>query len=250
MIWVIAGTGDARAVVADLLGAGHRVIATTATAYGGELIEDHEGLERAVGRLDTDGMISLVRERGVRLVVDASHPHAIEVSHNAMAAAARTGIPYLRYERPAVPADGVRMVDDYAEAAALLAATRGPVLLAVGSRNLAAFAALESGRCWARVLPVAASLEACARAGIGPDRIVAIRGPFSRTFNRALCAELGIRWLVTKESGEGSGTAEKIEAAQDLGIGVIMVARPEMDYPESTDDIGALVRRAGELLHG
>lgn len=250
MIWVIAGTADARSVVEALVDAGHGVIATTATEYGADRLAPRPGLERLFGRLDPVAMADLVSRRGVRLVVDASHPHAVQVSHNAIAAARETRVPYLRFERPAAAVERVRVVPGYREAAGALAESDGPVLLAIGSRNLDAFAALAPGRCWARVLPTRESMDACARAGFGPDRIIALQGPFSRAFNRALYDELGIRWLVSKESGGEGGVLEKVGAARDAGIGVIMVARPEIDYPESTGDIGTLVTRVGEVLGG
>ena len=36
------------------------------------------------GRLDAHGFSQLIKEKGIDTVIDATHPYAIEVSHNAM----------------------------------------------------------------------------------------------------------------------------------------------------------------------
>jgi precorrin-6A/cobalt-precorrin-6A reductase len=58
------------------------------------------------------------------------------------------------------------------------------------------------------------------------------RGPYTVESESALMREHGTGLLVTKNSG-GPMTAAKLTAARDLGVQVVMVARPALP-PDST----------------
>jgi precorrin-6A/cobalt-precorrin-6A reductase len=63
-----------------------------------------------------------------------------------------------------------------------------------------------------------------------PDaEVIVSRGPFTLEGDRALMQSRGITWLVARNSG-GDGARAKIDAARELGLPVIMIARP--DLPE------------------
>lgn len=55
-----------------------------------------------------------------------------------------------------------------------------------------------------------------------------MQGTFSKDFNRAMMNEYNVSAVITKESGETGGTPEKVEAALELGIPVVVVMRPEV----------------------
>ena len=57
--------------------------------------------------------------------------------------------------------------------------------------------------------------------------LVLDRGPYTVEGESALMREHGVGLLVTKNSG-GSMTAAKLRAARDLGVQVLMVARPPL----------------------
>ena len=82
------------------------------------------------------------------------------------------------------------------EAVRFLSGTEGNILLTTGSKELSKFAALPdfAARCWARVLPLPASLEACSAAGLSPSHIFALQGPFSREMDEAMLHRTGARW--------------------------------------------------------
>jgi precorrin-6A/cobalt-precorrin-6A reductase len=60
-----------------------------------------------------------------------------------------------------------------------------------------------------------------------PERwtVIAARGPYAYADERRLMIDFGVDVLLTKDSG-GSYTAAKLDAAGDLGIPVVVVARP------------------------
>ncbi len=235
MIFTAAGTQDGRELAGALLAAGYPVTASVVSSYGEKLLERYPGLIINDKPLDEEGLQSYIRQHGVRLFVDASHPYAANVSQNAMQACHATGIPYIRYERKSVPIDydNVHYVETY-EAAAQEAARLGKnIFLTTGSRNLKAFTtaeALKDHTVIARILPTAKVLAECEELGLTPKEIVALQGPFSEEMNIALYRQYGAEVIVTKNSGEIGGTDTKLTAAKKLGLPVVMIDRPKLDY--------------------
>ena len=102
-------------------------------------------------------------------------------------------------------------MDDAAAAALAAQRTEGPILLTTGSKTLPTYAAmLPTDRLWARVLPTHAALDICLDSGLPASHIIAMQGPFSNALNAALYDQLGVRVMITKDSGVSGGTAEKI----------------------------------------
>jgi precorrin-6A/cobalt-precorrin-6A reductase len=87
-------------------------------------------------------------------------------------------------------------------------------------------------------------------AGFTPDRLLCLRPPFSREFNRAILQEYHIDVLVTKASGREGGVEEKVLAAADLGIKVLMIRRPEPAGEIGVDSLDAAVRACCEKVKG
>jgi precorrin-3B C17-methyltransferase len=58
-----------------------------------------------------------------------------------------------------------------------------------------------------------------------------MQGPFSEAFNEALWRDWSVDCVVTKESGEAGGYHAKAAAAKALGITLLVVQRPRLDYP-------------------
>ncbi len=85
--------------------------------------------------------MSLIQEKDVTTVIDASHPYAEEASKTAMAAAEQCNVPYIRYERPKQQFVHplVTEVETYEEAALISSAHKGTVMLTTGSKTLATF---------------------------------------------------------------------------------------------------------------
>ncbi len=222
---IFAGTTEGRSLVRALRGA-YRVTACVATEYGRETLAGIEGVRVLAGRMDADGMAAFFRENRFSRVLDATHPYAREATENIRAACERTGTPLLRVLRDTGADGGAVTVGSVREAAEFLAGREGRVLLTTGSRELSAFAGLDPGRVWARVLPLSASLAACAEAGLPASHVIAMQGPFSREMNAATLRQIGARWLVTKSSGAAGGFQEKLDGARDAGAISVVVGPP------------------------
>ena len=122
------------------------------------------------------------------------------------------------------------------EAAQFLQSREGNILLAIGAKGLSAFSGLEPERLYPRVLPVEESLSACRRAGVPTKNIIAMHGPFSQALNEAILEQYRIRWMVTKDGGSAGGFAEKVSAAQNTGVSLVVIERPE-DCGEDLDAV-------------
>lgn len=231
MILLLGGTSETGLFATAIAERGYPVIVSTATDFPLE-IGKHPSIRRRTGSLDEEKMRFLVRGKGIRAIIDVTHPYAFLASATAKSVAEEAGIPYLRWVRPQAATDtnGIIPAHDHTEAAERAFAHGSPVLLTTGSKNLAPYAdqMQRTGiTLIVRVLPYHASLEACRQADIPPEWIITGRGPFSVEENCALIRRFGIGVIVIKDSGTAGGTVAKIKAARREGCRVVMIRRPE-----------------------
>lgn len=243
-VLLIGGTSDSRELARALNAAGFDVLVSTATEYGAALAAP-DATSRA-GALDAVGMADL--GTGCAVIVDASHPFARSASEAAREAAGIVGVPYVRFERPGTPSTGDSLIcttaEEAARAAVETAGADGTILLTVGSRTLATYAAAcreASVRCVARVLPVAEALSACIEAGLAPFDVIAMQGPTSADLDAAVLRHLGATVLVTKDSGSAGGVPAKVEAARRAGAVAIVVAHPAEPAPDAVHSVSEVV---------
>ena len=234
-VLLFGGTGEGRALAEWMLARGLDATVCVATEYGETLLPD--GMKVHVGRLDTDGMAELMAD-GYTLVIDATHPYAVEVTENIRAASERTGLPYLRLLRQSDGEDLCHKAENMAVAAEMLEGLPGNVLLTTGSKELDHFArpGLRE-RCFPRVLPMADSLERCLALGFPPRNIICMQGPFTREMNVATLHQFHIDTLVTKDTGGYGGFRAKAEAAKEAGCALLVVERPRNETGLTLEEI-------------
>ncbi|UOF89800.1 precorrin-6A reductase [Fodinisporobacter ferrooxydans] len=255
MIFLMAGTSDARELALALKEQGYPLLASVVTESAAKSLQD-AGIEVRAGRLDTAAMVDVLKSSNARLLVDASHPFAEEAHRTAMAAAKACGIEYVRFERAAAMYDdspGVTVVDTYEQAAELAYARKGSVMLTTGSKTLQIFTRrlLQDPdiRLVARMLPRQDNMEKCEQLGMEQKNIIAMQGPFSKALNEALYRHFGTTLMITKESGQVGAVDEKVRAALDMGISVIVIGRPKIEYGTSfstIDGVADAVRKNWE----
>ena len=175
-----------------------------------------------------EGLARVLGEERFDLVIDATHPFAVQMKANAIKAARAAGVPLLAIRRPAwVPRDGDRwiMVENLEAAADAIGEKPRRVFLTTGRMELAPF------RSAPQHLYIVRSVEAPSPQELPPHvELITARGPFNVADERALIETHRIELIVTKNSG-GAGAAAKLEAARALSLPVIMVTRP--DLPEA-----------------
>ncbi|MBO8163648.1 MAG: precorrin-6A reductase [Brevibacillus sp.] len=253
MILMLAGTSDARELALKIKAQGYPLLTTVVTDNAAKSMKE-VGLPVRVGRLAAEEMAELIKRERVEAVVDASHPYAEEASRNAIAGAKTAGVPYIRYERESTACpqhDKVTVVEDYIQAAELAAEKRGVIMLTTGSKTLHIFAerllGLPDTTLVARMLPRADNMQKCAELGIEQKNIVAMQGPFSKELNKALYDHYKVTLMITKESGKVGAFDEKVEAALEMGIETIVIARPQVEYGTRFSDFGGVLDQLGRL---
>jgi len=225
MILVFGGTHELYDIVRELINRQLDVVVSTATDMP---ISLPEGVKRVSSRLDAKGMADLARTIGAYVLVDAAHPHAVEARQQIREASLITSLPLFRFIRPHVTVEGsVHYVKNHtlaAEAACKLS-DGGCVFLAVGIKSLPIYVPLLKNcgcKIIARVLPESET-EAIR---LGVDEVITGRGVFSEESTRKQIRLSGANVFVTKDSGVGSGTIEKVSAAFKENCHVIMIERP------------------------
>ncbi len=265
-IWLIGGTQESAQIVRALYEqlheqvvlaasvgggvpeAGHRprplpCTITVTTAAARSLYPDHPHFRIHVGTLTPDTLAQFLQDQQIIAILDASHPYAVQISQTAIALAQQHHLPYLRYERPTLnpihppahplihsPTLPIPNPDDR-------------VLLTLGYRTLHEFQSWQTrATLFARILPSVTALEAALAAGFTSDRLIALRPPISLELERALWQQWQISMVVTKASGQPGGEDVKRELAAELGVKLVVIPRPVVEYPQQTSDVAIAVQ--------
>jgi precorrin-6x reductase len=252
-VWVFSGTSDGNAVASKLHEAGYHVIVSTASEYGREIVAQNlPGITVRSGKRGLQARRSEFLSSGARAIVDATHPFATAISAQLMQLAEEIKIPYLRYERPPARSAHPTIFCKTMTEAASESINRGSrVFLATGAKDLTVFLEHQgASRCrwYVRITPETDSLERALKLGVPRANICAMQGPISKELNQELWKNWRIDCVVTKESGEAGGFLAKAEAAFSLGIPLIVVERPPVDYPLVAHDVGTIVEQLQQLL--
>jgi precorrin-6A/cobalt-precorrin-6A reductase len=194
---------------------------------------------RVGGYGGAEGLAAFIRSEGISLLVDATHPYAAQISANAAAAAHAAGVPCWALRRPgwqAQAGDDWREVADWAELRTALQGFERP-LFTLGREPLEHLHEIPPGQFWTlRTLD--------AYPGNAQSQVIAARGPFQLEAERALFAEGGFDVLISKNSGSGA-TEPKLQVARELGLPVLVLARPALppvdrEFPSAAALIAAL----------
>ena len=233
---VFAGTIEGRQLSAWLAAAGVETLCSVATEYGELLVEKQPHLSVHQGRLLPEEMEQLFAEEGKPLVLDVTHPYAVAVSANIKAACEKAGCEYLRLIRPSLmnknackTAEEIVVVESVEAAVNFLKTTEGSIFVTTGSKELAKFTALPDyqNRVYARVLATPEVVTQCTEAGFTGPHLICMQGPFSKELNLAMLRSIGAAWMVTKEAGRAGGFEEKMTAAKEAGVKVVLIGRPQ-----------------------
>ena len=229
-ILIFAGTTEGRKIAEYLRGHAPEVYVCTATEYGKELVEDGENIHVLAGRLDVAGMGELAQGCQAELVIDATHPFAMEVSKNIRAMCEKADIPCVRVLREgSAGGENAVWVKNIKEAAAYLADKKGNILITTGSKELDPYTRIPDyrRRCFLRVLSTKEAVEHAVSKGFEGKHLIAMQGPFSEGMNEQLLVHVKARYLVTKDSGKFGGFQEKMEAARKAGAVPVVIGRPQ-----------------------
>ena len=215
MILVFGGTTEGRKAVEVMDEAGTTYFYSTKT--GEQDITLHHG-QRIDGALDEEAMQAFCREQDIRLIVDAAHPFASQL-HQTIAQVSETlDIPAIRYERIYPERDPkITWIDDYSQ----IPRDIHSLLATTGVQSIAKLKPLEAEgiRVYYRILNRESSIALALKQGISPEQLCYYEDP------KDIPVEADA--ILLKESGLSGGFPEKVEAAQQRGMRIIALKRPE-----------------------
>ena len=252
---LFAGTTEGR-VIAEAMGEHKNAEIHVATEYGKNLLPNSkDGYKVCDGRLNQEAMVKIMgsteteisasdenileANKDKPLVVDATHPYAVEVTENIKKAAEETGAEYyrvLRGEDSQVDwknqfKDQIIYAENIQEAADILDRLGEKGLITTGSKELMPFTKVKGYKelLTVRILPLAGAFKSALDAGFEGQNLIAMQGPFSVEMNRALIGQTGAKVLVTKESGKQGGFIEKLMACAEENIKAVVIKRPSKE---------------------
>jgi precorrin-6A/cobalt-precorrin-6A reductase len=239
-ILLLGGTGEARQLADALVEEGLHVITSLAGVTEEPALP--KGNVRRGGFGGEEGLLTYVKDEEVRLIIDATHPFAAQISRHAHSAAVRGNIALMRLERPSwqQPRDGEWRGFDSLESALASIQDRSRVFVTTGRKNL-------------ELLVQYPSLGGIVRSIEAPDtklpdgwKLLLERPPHSLEHEVALMREHRISYLICKNSG-GTQTHAKLLAANQLGIDVLMIERPPKPPCLTFSSPAALLAAVGKL---
>ncbi len=242
-VWLFTGTRDGNKLAAECAAQGMATVVSVATEYGATQALRHSPESAIVsGRIGQTARTNLLKQSKARAVVDATHPFSTAISSQLMAICGELNIPYLRFNRPKswLPSH-VLAAGSMEEAANIARAQGNRIFISTGVKDLNTFTKTTDREWFARITPGVESLERALAAGLPASHICAMQGPFSQRANESLWLDWQIDCVVTKDSGETGGLPAKIAAAHALKIPLVVVQRPEINYPSFTETTDAVL---------
>lgn len=221
---LLGGTGEARQMAEALAGTD-----TVISLAGATRMPKALSLPTRIGGFGgAKGFRAYLAEAGINAVLDATHPFAHRITERTAAICADMNMPYLQFLRPPwMPEDGDQWAEiTREEEAAEHIPLDATVFLGTGRQTLDRFANLAPRRVICRQIDPPDGPFPFA----GGQFLVG-RPPFSVADEVALFRDLGVDWLVVKNAG-GAPSRTKLTAARELGLPVLMLARPPKgDWP-------------------
>lgn len=236
MIAFILGTSDGRKLLREINKFTDDILLSTATTYGGELLKEYKYRYLNTTPLNKEELKKLLKEKKVRVLVDLSHPYAIEISKNAMDCCDDLHIEYIRYERKAVidkykENKNVKFIKKIEDLSFYLKYNEGNILNTMGSNKIKDILDLNlPNRIIHRVLPTKSVIEKCVDLGIDIGDIIGIKGPIGYDLNLAFLKAYDIKVMLLKDSGEKGATEEKLKSALDLNVQCYVLERETINY--------------------
>lgn len=237
-IFLLGGTKDSINII-EFIKSNYEtyILTTTTTEYGARLARDGGSDDTIARPLPKDEIKQIIVNENFDLLIDATHPFAAHITQTSTSIAHELKIPYIRFERPTTNLENVdtthiHYVDSFDEAGKLIENKfkQGNVLHFAGANTMGEILKyVPVERFYPRILKVESSIEKCESLNVDPSHIIPMTGAATIEENLELIEKYDASVMITKESGDIGGVIEKIEAANEKNITVIMIQRPKID---------------------
>lgn len=169
-----------------------------------------------------DGLAAYLEDSKIDMVIDATHPFAATMASHAADACNKANVARVKFGRAAWVPDSIDWisVSDYKGAVDHLKNLGDRVFLSIGTKDLGAFSSLTDK--WYLIRAVE---KPEAPIPLTNHDLLLERGPFDDAHERTILVTTQIDVLVSKNSG--GAMAAKLQAANDLGIPIVMIEQPE-----------------------
>lgn len=248
-IFLLGGTKDSTDLIKHLKSNYNtHILTTTTTEYGSKLATE-AGSDETISRpLLKDEIIDIINNSDFDLLIDATHPFAQHITQTSVSVSKICKIPYIRFERPPlnfndIDTSHIIYAKSFEDAGKIISEKipEGNVLHFAGANTMKdVLKNVPTERFYPRILKVEKSLEKCEKLGVKNDHIIAMKGAASLKENICLIEKYNASVMITKESGEIGGVIEKIEAANQKDISLIMIKRPIIKELDKKDVVSNL----------
>lgn len=259
-IFLLGGTKDSTEIIKHLKSNYNtHILTTTTTEYGSKLAVE-AGSDETISRpLPKDEIIEIINNSDFDLLIDATHPFAEHITQTSASVSKICEISYIRFERPSlnfkdIDTTHIIYAKSFEDAGKIIAKEipDGNVLHFAGANTMEdVLKNVSTKRFYPRILKVEKSLEKCEKLGVENDHIIEMKGAASLKENIDLIEKYDASVMITKESGEIGGVIEKIEAANQKDISLIMIKRPiikELNKKDVVSNLEELDKKLKKLF--
>ncbi len=226
-ILIFGGTTEGRILAEFCSNSDIPAVVSVTTDYGADLIKNLKNIDIITGKLDENQITEYINKNKFNLIIDATHPYAVNATDNIKKSCRVCNIKYIRLIRDKSETLG-KSFENTDDVIDYLNQDSRRILLTTGSKTLPEFLKVNDfyNRIAIRVLPAENILEYCTNLGFDKEKIICEKGSFSLEDNISHIKKFKSEILVTKESGKIGGYQDKIKASQICGIESITIKRP------------------------
>lgn len=246
-VFIFGGTTEARLLISYLIDQKIYCTLSVTSNYAKDLIQSSPLLDIKVKSLMKNEIEDVIKDVNPTLIVDATHPYALEVSKNIKNVCRKLNKELILVTRDIGHIEGATVFDNMESLTSFLAnncsndivfSTLGIKEAQIFSNNLNNYKEII----YLRILPSIDSLTKATELGFPSSHIICMQGPFSQEMNVLMLQETKAKYLLTKISGKVGGLEAKIEAAKKCGVKVLALKAPIRENGVSLEDAKVFIK--------
>jgi len=242
MILVLGGTHETVEVCSLLNELNREHIISVTTEFGADLY-GHLSSQCIVTKFDDGSLEAFIVDNQIKLIIDATHPHAALIKELARGVASRLNIDYILYQRTVDLEVSVPTFDSMTQAIDHVKkhSDSNTHILITGIKHIREWkAAFNVKQLYFRIMPSMESLKICLDEKIPIENIVAIKAPCTVELNQTLFKDFEITYFVFKNSGNGSAFKQNIASIKNTNVTPICIQPVELLINNTCSDIDSL----------